>query len=410
MARRLGRLKAGDIGRLGPGRHHDGGGLYLVVGKGEARSWIFRFRRDGKLHDYGLGPVHSVSLSAARQRAFECRAALYAGDNPVEMRQAKRLDRVLAAAKAVTFESAAEQCIAAQAAGWHGERQEAQWRQSLTDYAFPTLGKLPVAAIDTALVLRVLEPIWRIKTTTASRVRHRIEAVLDWAASRGLRQGENPARWKGHLETQLAKHSTVHRVKHRPALPYAEIGSFMAELRAQEGVAARALEFAILTAARSAEVLGARWSEINLTERVWTLPPPRTKSGKRTGREFRVPLSDAAMAIVEAMARLQAGEYVFPGRNGALGHMAMHRVLKEDLGRIEVDVHGFRSTFRDWAGETTAYPREAIEMALNHAVGSQSEAAYRRGDMVEKRRPLMRDWARHCAARQQLRHRLISVA
>ena len=192
MARRLGRLKAAEITRLGPGRHHDGGGLYLIVGKGEARSWIFRFRRDGKLHDYGLGPVHSVSLSAARQRAFECRGALYAGNNPVEMRQTKRLERVLAAAKAMTFETAAEQYIAAQAAGWRGPRQEAQWRQSLTDYAFPVLGKLPVMAIDTALVLQVLEPIWQTKTETASRVRGRIEAVLDWATARELSPGRKP--------------------------------------------------------------------------------------------------------------------------------------------------------------------------------------------------------------------------
>jgi hypothetical protein len=201
MARRLGRLKASEITRLGPGRHHDGGGLYLVVGKGEARSWIFRFRRDGKLRDYGLGPVHSVGLAAARQRAFECRAALYAGNNPVEIRQTKRIERVLAAAKATLFEPAAEQYIAAQAPGWRDPRHEQQWRQSLTDYAYPVLGKLPVMAIDTALVLRVVEPIWLTKTETATRVRSRIEAVLDWATSRGFRQGENPARWRGHLET-----------------------------------------------------------------------------------------------------------------------------------------------------------------------------------------------------------------
>src|SRR5947207_9870083 len=229
MARRLGRLKASEISRLGPGRRHDGGGLYLSVGKGLARSWICRFRRDGKLHDYGLGPVHTVSLSAARQRAFECRAALYAGNNPVEVRQTRRLERVLAAAKAVTFENAAEQYIAAHAAGWRNARQEAQWRQSLTDFAFPFLGKLPVPAIDTALVLRVLEPIWQTKTETASRVRGRIEAILDWAAARGLRQGENPARWRGHLENLLPKRSKVRRVEHHAALPFAGIGPLMAK-------------------------------------------------------------------------------------------------------------------------------------------------------------------------------------
>jgi integrase len=401
IARRLGRLKAAEISRLGPGRHHDGGGLYLNVGKGLARSWIFRFRRDGKLHDYGLGPVHSVSLSAARQRAFECRAALYAGNNPVEVRQARRLERVLAAATAVTFENAAEQYIAAHAAGWRSPRQEAQWRQSLTDFAFPTLGKLPVLAIDTALVLRVLEPIWQTKTETASRVRGRIEAVLDWAAARGFRQGENPARWRGHLENLLPKRSKVRRVEHHATLPFTGIGPLMAELRRQEGVAARALEFLVLTASRTGEVLGARWSEINLAERAWTIPAERMKGGK----EHRVPMSDAALQVIEAMASVarmlaspavvQVDEYVFPGRNGPLGPMALRRVLG-CLGRTDISVHGFRSTFRDWAAEVTAYPREVAEMALAHAVGSQVETAYRRGDLFEKRRALMRDWALHC--------------
>jgi integrase len=397
LARRLGRLKAAEINKLGPGRHHDGGGLYLVVGKGEARSWIFRFRRDGKLHDYGLGPVHSVSLSAARQRAFECRAALYAGNNPVEIRQTKRLERVLAAAKAVSFENAAEQYIAAQAAGWHGGRQEAQWRQSLTDFVFPVLGPIPVMAIDTALVLRVLEPIWLTKTETASRVRGRIEAILDWAEARGYRTGKNPALWRGHLATMLPQRSKVRRVEHHAALPFSEIAPFMAELRQQEGVSPKALEFAVLTAARTEEVLGAQWNEINLSERMWVVPPPRTKTGKTTGKEHRVPLSDAAMAILEAMARLRVDEHVFPGRNGALGHMALLRVLA--ALRSGLKVHGFRSTFRDWAAETTAYPRELAEMALGHTIGNQAEAAYRRGDMLEKRRTMMRDWAQHCARR-----------
>jgi integrase len=398
MARRLGRLKAAEITKLGPGRYHDGGGLYLAVGKGEARSWIFRFRRDGKLHDYGLGPVHSVCLSAARQRAFECRAALYAGNNPVEMRQTRRLERVLAVAKAITFEKAAEQYIAAHAARWRGARQEAQWRQTLTAFAFPVIGKLPVLAIDTALVLRVLEPIWQTKPETASRVRGRIEAILDWATSRGLRQGENPARWKGHLENLLPQPSKVRRVEHHPALPYAEISAFMTDLRRQEGVAARALEFLILTAARTDEVRRARWSEIDLAERVWTVPAERMKGGK----EHRVPLSDAAFRVIEAMAVIRVNERVFPGRNGPLGHMAMLRVLAS-LGRTDVSVHGFRSTFRDWTAETTAYPREVAEMALAHSIGNQAEAAYRRGDLFEKRRALMQDWT--LSAQRLLRDR-----
>jgi integrase len=392
MARRLGQLKAGEITRLGPGRYHDGGGLYLVVGKGVARSWIFRFRRDGKLHDYGLGPVHSVGLAAARQRAFECRAALYAGNNPLELRQAKRIERVLAVAKAVTFESAAEQMIAAKVAGWRDPRQESQWRQSLTDYAYPVLGKLPVMAVDTAHVMRVLEPIWQTKPETASRVRGRIESVLDWARSRGFRQGENPARWRGHLENLLAPRRKVRRVVNHPALPYLELGGLMTELRRQQGSPARALEFAILTAARTGEVLGAKWSELDLEARSWTVPAERMKAGKM----HRVPLSDAALQVLEAMAAIRVDEYVFPGRNGALGPQALRRVMAI-LGPADISVHGFRATFRTWAGDETHHAREVCEVALAHKVGDDSENAYQRGVLFEKRRALMADWAAWCA-------------
>jgi len=395
VARRLGRLKAGEITRLGPGRHHDGGGLYLVVGQGAARSWVFRFRRDGKLHDYGLGPAHTIGLAAARQKAFDCRVALYAGSNPVEQRQAKRIERVLAAAKAMTFEDAAEQYITAHAAGWRDPKQERQWRQSLADYAFPVLGKLPVMAIDTALVMRAVEPIWVTKTETAGRVRSRIENILDWATSRGFRQGDNPARWRGHLENLLPAPRKVHKVEHHAALPYAEIGGLITDLRRQEGVPARALEFLILTAGRTGEVLGAKWSEIDLAERTWTIPAGRHKAGKTTGKEHRVPLSDAAIAVLDAMAALRVDEHVFPGRNGALGPQAMRRVL--DGLNAEISVHGFRSTFRDWAGETTAHPRDVIEQALAHTLKDRSEAAYRRGDLFDKRRALMRDWDIRCA-------------
>jgi len=391
VARRLGRLKAGEITRLGPGRHHDGGGLYLVVGQGAARSWVFRFRRDGKLHDYGLGPAHTIGLAAARQKAFDCRVALYAGSNPVEQRQAKRIERVLAAAKAMTFEDAAEQYITAHAAGWRDPKQERQWRQSLADYAFPVLGKLPVMAIDTALVMRAVEPIWVTKTETAGRVRSRIENILDWATSRGFRQGDNPARWRGHLENLLPAPRKVHKVEHHAALPYAEIGGLITDLRRQEAVPARALEFLILTAGRTGEVLGAQWDEIDRAERVWTVPAQRMKAG----REHLVPLSDAAIAVLDAMAAIRVDEHVFPGRNGTLGPQAMRRVL-EGL-RAEISVHGFRSTFSDWAAEATGHSSEVREMALAHTIKNQSEAAYRRGDLFDKRRALMRDWAQRCA-------------
>jgi integrase len=252
-------------------------------------------------------------------------------------------------------------------------------------------GKLPVQKIDTALVLRVLEPIWLTKTETATRVRGRIEAVLDWAKTRELRQGENPARWRGHLENLLAARSKVRQVEHHVALPFAEIGSLMGELRRQEGTAARALEFLVLTAGRTGELLGAQWGEVDLAERIWTIPAKRMKAGK----EHRVPLSDAALQVLEAVANLRVDEYVFPGRKGPLGGMAMRRVL--GALRADISVHGFRSTFRDWAAEATAYPREVAEMALAHTVGNQVETAYRRGDLFEKRRALMRDWAQRCA-------------
>jgi integrase len=410
MARTLNRLKASEIGRLGPGRHHDGGGLYLLVGKGGARSWVFRFRRDGKLHDYGLGPVRLVKLSTARLKALECGMSLYAGNNPVEHRRTQRIERALAAARATTFAEMAEQCIAKRATGWRDPRQEGQWRQSLTDYAFPILGHLPVMAVDTELVLKVIEPIWRTKTETADRVRNRIQAVLDFAAAIGLCQGDNPARWRGHLENVLTSRKLLKPVVHRVALPYAEASAFMADLRGQEGVAARALEFAILTATRSEEALGATWGEIGeLKDRVWTLPPLRHKAGKRTGKEHRVPLSDRAIAILEEMAAMRINDHVFPGtaRDGGQGGMALRRVLA--ALRDDVDVHGFRSTFRDWAAEEMAYPNEVVEMALAHTIKGQVEAAYRRGDLLDKRRPLMRDWAQYCARQEnaeiiRLRH------
>jgi len=291
----------------------------------------------------------------------------------------------------MTFAAAAEQCIAGAAAGWRDPRQERQWRQSLTDYVLPTLGKLPVQAVDTALVLQVLEPIWQSKTETASRIRGRIEKILDWATARHLRQGDNPARWRGHLENLLVEPAKLKRVEHHVALPFAEAAAFMARLRAAEGPAARALEFLILSATRTKETLGARWSEINFAERSWTIPAERMKGGK----EHRVALCAAALQLLEIGQATAVNDFVFPGRNGALGPMALRRVLTT-LG-ADVDVHGFRSTFRDWASEMTAHPREVADLALAHTVGRDVEKAYRRGDVFEKRRALMEDWATWCA-------------
>ncbi len=255
-------------------------------------------------------------------------------------------------------------------------------------------GDLPVAAVDTALVTKAIEPVWTLKPETASRVRGRIESVLDWAKARGYRAGDNPARWRGHLDNLLPARSKVRRVEHHAALPYGEAAAFMAELRRQEGMAARALEFAILTAARTSEVLGARWGEINIAERLWTVPGERMKAG----REHRVPLSDAAMAIIEAMAERRQGEFVFAGaRGGTLSNMAMLMLLRR-MGRGDLTAHGFRSTFRDWAAERTNFPADVAEMALAHTVADKVEAAYRRGDLFAKRRQLAEAWARFCDA------------
>jgi integrase len=387
----LGRLKASEITKLGPGRHHDGGGLYLVVGKGNARSWIFRYFRDGKSHDFGLGPAHTLGLADARERAFECKAALYRGNNPVRMRQAEREERVLAVAKAMTFEQAAGQYIAAHKAKWRGDRQERQWRQSLAAYVFPILGKLPVRVIDTELVVKVLEPIWFTKTETATRIRNRIELILDWATARGYREGDNPARWRGHLKSQFPERGQLQKTVHHAALPFAEIGTFMTELRRLDDVPARALELLTLTALRTDEVRLAQWNEINRAERVWTVPAERMK-GKQP---HRVPLSDAALQVFDAMEAMKAGRFVFPGRNGAFGPAEMRRILGSL--RAGLTVHGLRSTFRDWAKEA-AYPDDVAEKALAHQVAkNQSEAAYLRTDLLERRRPLMNDWAQRCA-------------
>jgi len=376
-----------------PGLHADGGGLYLHVSKNGARSWIFRWRRDGRLRDMGLGPLNTVSLAEARDKALACRKLKLDGRDPIEERRAQRRGVKLESATAMTFKDCAVAYIAAHRAGWKNPKHAAQWPSTLETYVYPIFGSLPVQAIDVGLVMKALEPIWNEKPETASRVRGRIESILDWAKARGYRQGENPARWRGHLENLLPKKSKVWRVEHHAALPYTEIGAFMAELREQDGTAARALEFTILTAARTGEVIGTTWSEIDLGGHLWTILAARMKAGK----EHRVPLSDAALAILRAMAEVQTGEFVFPGNRAKqpLSQMAMLMLLRR-MGREGLTVHGFRSVFSDWCAEQTTFPSEVREMALAHTVGDKVEAAYRRGDLFEKRRQLAEAWARYC--------------
>lgn len=389
-----GRMNALTVSRAKEaGLYADGGGLYLQVTSPDVRSWIFRYRRGRATpRDMGLGSFRTVTLAEAREAALGARKLLAAGIDPIEARRNRRAEADLEGAKAMTFEAAAERYINAHEAGWRNKKHAEQWRSTLKTYAEPVIGRLPIQAVDLGLVMKVLEPIWTVKPETASRVRGRIESVLDWAAARGLRQGDNPARWRGRLESLLPARAKVRRVVHHPALPFAEVGAFTAALREQPGTATLALQFLILTAARTGEVIGARWSEFDMGAGTWTIPGERMKAG----RDHKVPLSKPALAILKEMA-LIGDEYVFPGgkQKKPLSNGAILKLL-ERMGRSDLTAHGFRSTFRDWCAESTGYAREVAEMALGHAIGDKVEAAYRRGDLFEKRRRLMADWAKFC--------------
>lgn len=379
-----------------PGRYGDGDGLYLQVGKSGGKSWLFRFMLAGKSREMGLGSAADVTLAEARERAGEARKVLSAGRDPLEARREEERQREAEKARAVTFKDAAGRYIAAHRAGWRNEKHAAQWDSTLTTYAYPVFGDVAVADVDTGMVLSALEPIWQDKPETATRVRGRIEAVLDWAKARGYRDREamNPAQWKGHLSHLLPARSKVARVEHHAALPWREVGAFMVDLRGRPATAARALEFAILTAARSGEVFGATWDEVDLAGAVWNVPGDRMKAG----RDHRVPLSPQAVALLQTLA--DEGDctgYVFKGQKKGrpLSSMAMLMLLRR-MERGDLTAHGFRSTFRDWAAEATNFPGEVAEAALAHIVGDKVEAAYRRGDLFDKRRRLMEAWADHC--------------
>ena len=401
MARQIGKLAALAVSRVKkPGYYGDGGGLWLQVSGAGTKSWIFRFTLHGRAREMGLGPLHTISLADAREAAHYCRKVLLEGIDPIEDRRDKKAAARLDGTKAMTFDACAETYMTAHEAGWRNAKHAGQWRSTLKSYAGPVLGQLPVQGIDVGLVMKVLEPIWTEKTETASRVRGRIEAVLDWATARGYRHGDNPARWRGHLQNLLPRRAKVQRVKHHAALPYTEIGVFMSELRAQNGIAAVALEFLILTATRTSETIGATWDEIDLNRALWTIPADRIKAS----RKHRVPLCHPAMAIVRRMHECRQNIYVFPGmkRQRPLSNMALLALLKR-MERSNLTSHGFRSTFKDWAAEQTNYPREVSEMALAHAVSDKVEAAYRRGDLFTKRQRLMEEWGRYCGSPARLR-------
>ena len=384
------------VKRAKPGMYGDGSNLWLqVTGNpaNAAKSWLFRYTRDGKQKYMGLGAYPDVGLREAREKAVEARRVLREGKDPLRERQAQKVAAALEAAKDMTFQQCAERYIEAHRDGWKNPKHVEQWENSLKRYAYPVLGKHSVQLIDTGLVLEVVEPIWKTKTETASRVRSRIENILSWATARELRQGDNPARWKGHLDHLLPDRDKIQKLEHFEALPYVEIGSFMAELRDEGGAAARALEFTILNASRTDEVLGATWDEIDLKDKLWVIPAERMKGKK----EHRVPLSNQAVVLLEEMAKLGAEGYVFPGRkpDSRLSPMAMLMLLRR-MKRGDITVHGFRSTFRDWAAERTSFPRDVAEMALAHTIGDKVEAAYRRGELLDKRRRLMTEWAKFC--------------
>jgi integrase len=389
----MGKLTALDVARATkPGMYGDGDGLWLQVKHADAKSWLFRYRLNGKSHYLGLGSASAITLKRARELAAEPRRLCAEGTDPLDAKRERRAAAAAEAAKAVTFQQCAEAYTRAHESSWRNIVHRAQWQSTLQTYVFPIIGNLPVQAIDTPLVLKVLQPIWNSKPETASRVRGRIESILDAAKAREFRTGENPARWRGHLENLLPSPREVRQVQHHAALPYREAPAFMAELRKHPSISARALEFTVLTAARTSEAISVRWNEIDLKLNVWTIPATRTKNKK----EHKVPLAPRVIEILRELGALRSTEFAFPGnRDGkAFSNAAMSKMMSL-MGRPET-VHGFRSTFRDWAAEQTSFPNEVVEMALAHTISSKVEAAYRRGDLFEKRARLMTAWSEYC--------------
>ncbi len=378
-------IKAGTPGTTG-----DGDGLYLQVARNGSPSWLYRFQLNGKRRNMGLGSCDLVTLAEAREKTAEARKLAAAGIDPIEDRKEKE---GAAKAASVTFDNCASDYIAAHRPGWKNAKHAQQWENTLATYATPIIGKLAPQDITTAHILEILKPIWSAKPETASRLRNRIELILDAAKARNLRHGENPARWRGHLDKLLPKRTKVRAVVHHAALPWADIPKFMAALAEHCDLTYEAMRLTILTACRTSEVLAATWGEIDKGARTWTIPGTRMKSGK----EHRVPLSDAAIEILTNLPRIDGSPHLFPStRKGKhLSNMAMLMGLRR-MQRDDLTMHGFRSSFRDWAAECTPHPNFVVEMALAHVVGNAVEAAYRRGDLFEKRRQLMEDWAQYC--------------
>jgi integrase len=394
MARTLNRLSTLKVSRAKrPGLYADGGGLYLRVADGGSKQWIYRYVTNGRCRDMGIGPVHVLTLAEARERARTASKLRLDGIDPIAYKHEQRGAAIAAAAKAMSFRQCAELFIAEHEKKWTNAKHRSDWETSLVKYAYPVLGEMPVASIDTPLVLKAVKPLWARAPETASRVRGRIENILGWATVHHYRTGDNPARWKGHLEHALPARSEVAEVEHHAALPYKQVGAFVGKLRQDTSVMARCLEFITLTAARLSQATHVTWDEIDLEARVWTVPGSRMKAGK----EHKMPLSAAAIAILKKMAAIRHSDYIFPGyKHGRpLGHNGLWALARR-VADADITVHGLRSTFRDWAADCTSYPNHVVEMALAHPVGDKVEAAYRRGDLFEKRRRLMDAWAEYC--------------
>jgi integrase len=403
MARTKNKLTAAMVRQSKPGVYADGGGLYLQVTKGKdgkpKRSWFVRVRLPGnKVRGMGLGTVDRVDLARARERAEEARNLAFDGVDPIEHKAEEARQAAEAAARKITFRRAAENYIDAHEASWRNPVHRQQWRRTLEIYAYPVFGDLPVQSVDVPLVMKVLDPLWRTKTETGSRLRGRIETILDWAAVRGHRSGENPARWRGHLQRALPARSRVQKVKHHKALPYADLPAFMKRLRRNTSISARALEFTILTCVRTSETRMASWRQMDRIDGIWTVPADNTKSY----RESRIPLGPRAHQIIADLDDLGLNdEWVFPNPKGThLSRAAMYELLK-GMG-ADATVHGMRSAFRDWAGAETVHQREVIEMAMSHLVGSKAERAYARDDLLEKRRLLTEDWDRYLSGKSSM--------
>jgi integrase len=398
VTRTTGRLTALKVEKAKlPGMYPDGGGLYLRVTPEGTKQWALRYMLNRRPRWMGLGPLALYGLQEARTKALDARKLRHEGIDPIDARRVARARARLEQAKAVSFKQCAEAYITAHRARWRNGKHAGQWSATLATYAYPLIGELPVQSVDTGLVLKILEPIWKIKPETASRLRGRIECILDYAKVRGYREGENPARWRGHLDKLLPARSKVRQVKHHAALSYDEMPEFLAQLRQQQGVPSRALEFLILTATRTAEVIGAQWHEIDFVRKTWNIPADHRKAH----REQRVPLSARSLAILHEMWATQHGgagdAYVFSGRKPGmpLSNMAFLMLLRR-TGRGDLTAHGFRATFKTWASERTSFQNEIVEASLAHVIGDKVEQAYRRGDLFEKRRRLMDAWAGFC--------------